>query len=135
MRFQLIVISPILLVPSSAFATIFGSVRGIIHDYPQHRPIQGAHVTLKAQNSSGQRPQHSGTEGEFEFSLVPIGNYTVTVSTKGFQEMQQGVVVQSNTSPVLISSWLCRREGNRLRLGSSSGGTDRHCDADDNGGS
>ena len=100
MRFQLIVISAILLVPSIAFATIFGSVRGVVHD-PQHRPIQGAHVTLKAQHSDWTQSQHSGTEGEFEFSLVPIGNYTVTVSTKGFQEMQQGVVVQSNTSPVL----------------------------------
>jgi len=28
-----------------AHATIFGSVRGVVHD-PQHRPIQGASVTL-----------------------------------------------------------------------------------------
>ena len=84
----------------AAFATIFGSVRGVVHD-PQHRPIQGAHVTLKAQNSDWTQSQDSGDEGEFEFSLVPIGNYTVTVSSKGFQQMQQGVIVQSNTSPVL----------------------------------
>ena len=34
----------------AAFATIFGSVRGVIHD-PQHRPIQGAMVMLKSKSS------------------------------------------------------------------------------------
>jgi hypothetical protein len=99
-RFQLIVISAVLLIPSVAFATIFGSVRGVVHD-PQHRPIQGAHVTLKAENSDWAQSQDSGGEGGFQFSSVPIGSYTVTVSLKGFQQMQQGVIVQSDTSPVL----------------------------------
>ena len=39
-----------------AFATIFGSVRGVVHD-PQHRPIPGAQVTLKAQNSDWTQSQ------------------------------------------------------------------------------
>jgi len=99
-RFQPIVISAVLLIPSVAFATIFGSVRGVVHD-PQHRPIQGAHVTLKAENSEWAQSQDSGGEGGFQFSSVPIGSYTVTVSSKGFQQMQQGVIVQSDTSPVL----------------------------------
>jgi hypothetical protein len=83
-----------------AFATIFGSVRGIVHD-PQHRPIQGAHVTLKAQNSAWTKSLDSDSNGEFDFSSVPIGNYTVTVSSRGFQPTQQSAVVQSDTSPVL----------------------------------
>jgi hypothetical protein len=82
------------------FATIFGSVRGVIHD-PQHRPIQGAQVTLKAKNSDWTRSQNSREGGGYEFTSVPIGNYTVTVSSKGFQETQQDVMVQSDTSPVL----------------------------------
>jgi Carboxypeptidase regulatory-like domain/TonB dependent receptor/TonB-dependent Receptor Plug Domain len=89
-----------ILFASGTFATIFGTVRGIVHD-PQHRPIQGAHVTLKAQNSEWTKSQVSSDSGEFEFSSVPIGNYTVTVSSKGFQQMQQGVIVQSDSSPVL----------------------------------
>jgi outer membrane receptor protein involved in Fe transport len=82
------------------FATIFGSVRGIVHD-PQHRPILGAHVTLKAQNSGWTRSQDSDLNGGFLFTSVPIGNYTVTVTSKGFQQVGQDVIVQSDTSPVL----------------------------------
>jgi len=85
---------------TAAFATIFGSVRGVVHD-PQHRPIQGAHVTLKAQNSEWAKSQDSIDNGEFEFTSVPIGNYTATVTSKGFQEVRQDVIVQSDTSPVL----------------------------------
>jgi len=85
---------------SSVLATIFGSVRGVVHD-PQHRPIPGAHLTLKAQNSEWTQSQDSSDEGEFSFTSVPIGSYTVTVSSSGFQTMQQDVIVQSDSSPVL----------------------------------
>jgi len=83
-----------------ASATIFGRVQGIVHD-PQHRPIQGAHVALKAQDSDWKQEQDSKDSGEFEFNAVPVGNYTVTVTQQGFQTMMQAVVVQSDTSPVM----------------------------------
>jgi hypothetical protein len=89
-----------LLTSVTAFATIFGSVRGVVHD-PQHRPIQGAHITLKAQSSDWTQAQDSNDQGIFAFSSVPIGNYTVTVESQGFQRTQQGVTVQSDTSPAL----------------------------------
>ena len=71
-------IAVFLLLDAMAFATIFGTVRGIVHD-PQHRPIQGAHITLKAQNSDFTQSEDSNSNGEFDFSSVPIGVYTVTV--------------------------------------------------------
>ncbi len=83
-----------------AFGSIFGSVRGIVHD-PQHRPIQGAQITLKAKNSDWTRSSDSNDNGEFDFASVPLGNYSVTVSSKGFRKVQQEVIVQSDTSPVL----------------------------------
>ncbi|MGB7744937.1 MAG: carboxypeptidase regulatory-like domain-containing protein, partial [Terracidiphilus sp.] len=83
-----------------AFATIFGTVRGVVHD-PQHRPILGAHLTLKAQNSDFTQSQDSDQNGEFAFPSVPIGTYTVTVESKGFQQVSQAVIVESDTSPVL----------------------------------
>ena len=85
---------------TAAFATIFGSARGIVHDL-QHRPIQGAHVTLKAQNSDWTQSQDSNDKGEFEFTSVPIGSYTATVTSPGFQATQQNLIVLSDTHPVL----------------------------------
>ena len=56
---------------------------------------------LKAQNSDRTQPQDSRDSGGFDFTSVPLGNYTVTVSSKGFREMHQDVIVQSDTNPVL----------------------------------
>jgi hypothetical protein len=100
MRQFLSFLAVVFFLESAAFATIFGSVRGIVHD-PQHRPIQGAHLTLKAQNSDLTQSQDTDSNGEFLFTSVPIGNYTVTVASNGFQQTSQAVIVQSDTSPVL----------------------------------
>jgi len=88
------------LLDSAAFATIFGSVRGVVHD-PQHRPIQGAHLTLKSQTSALTQSLDSNDHGEFIFPSVPVGTYTVTVASKGFEQASQAVLVESDTSPVL----------------------------------
>ena len=90
----------LLLPVSLAWASIFGTVQGIVHD-AQHRPIQGARLTLKAQNSDFTESLQTNANGEFVFTSVPIGNYTVTVSANGFQEVSQSVIVQSDTSPIL----------------------------------
>lgn len=90
----------VLLASPAAYATIFGSVKGVVHD-PQHLPMRGASVTLKAVDSEWMQTQMSNDEGAFEFDTVPIGNYTVTVTLQGFQEQQLSVVVQSGTSPEL----------------------------------
>ena len=90
----------LLLPVSLAWASIFGTVQGIVHD-PAHRPIQGAHLTLKAQNSDFTQSLESNANGEFLFTSVPIGNYTVTVSSNGFQQVSENVIVHSDTSPIL----------------------------------
>lgn len=46
-----------------SFATIFGTVRGIVHD-PQHRPIQGAEVTLRARTSDWTRSIQTNADGD-----------------------------------------------------------------------
>lgn len=83
-----------------ALAEIFGTVQGIVHD-PQHRPIPDADVELKAQHSDWVRRQKSNENGEFEFSAVPLGEYTVTVAVAGFQATAQNLEVTSGSSPVL----------------------------------
>jgi outer membrane receptor protein involved in Fe transport len=83
-----------------ARAEIFGNVHGIVHD-PQHRPVQDAAVDLKAQHSEWVQRQKTNGEGEFDFSAVPLGEYTVTVTLANFQQAQVNVIVASGSSPVL----------------------------------
>ena len=90
----------VLLAAPAARATIFGTVKGIVHD-PQHLPVKNATVTLKAAGSEWMQTQMSNDQGAFEFDTVPIGNYTVTVTLQGFQQQQLSVVVQSGTTPEL----------------------------------
>ena len=83
-----------LLLAIPASATIFGSVRGLIHD-PQHRPVQGAQVTLRAQNSGWSQTATSNDAGEFHFDAVPLGEYQVTVDMSGFTPQQQKLILTS----------------------------------------
>jgi outer membrane receptor protein involved in Fe transport len=84
----------IVLLASSCFATIFGSVQGLIHD-PQHRPVQGAAVMLKATNSNWTKSIISDDEGEFHFDAVPLGEYQVVVDVPGFEVQAQKLVLGS----------------------------------------
>jgi TonB dependent receptor/Carboxypeptidase regulatory-like domain/TonB-dependent Receptor Plug Domain len=88
------------LMSSMALATIFGSVRGIIHD-PQHRPIQGAMVTLKSKSSEWRKSASTDANGEFAFNGVPLGDYSISVASPGFVQAVQNVVVNSGTEPVI----------------------------------
>jgi outer membrane receptor for ferrienterochelin and colicin len=82
-----------------ANATIFGSVRGIVHD-PQHRPIAGADVKLKAVASYWTQAAQSDQNGEFSFSAVPVGDYVLTVRKNDFESVEQKVTVLSDSSPI-----------------------------------
>ncbi len=77
-----------------AAATIFGSVHGLIHD-PQHRPVSGATVRLRAVNSDFEKAAASDNEGQFAFEAVPIGNYTAVVELSGFRREEQRITLGS----------------------------------------
>jgi len=93
-------LSLLLLFSAFAYATIFGSIRGIIHD-PQHRPVQGAMVMLRAKDSDWAKTVNSDPNGEFSLIGVPLGEYTVSVASPGFAQTAQPVLVESGTEPVL----------------------------------
>jgi len=96
---RILVLLALLVASSSAGATIFGSVRGIIHD-PQHRPIQGAMVMLRAKTSDWAQTTNSDANGEFQFQAVPIGEYSVSVASPGFAQTVEDIVVVADTVPV-----------------------------------
>ena len=84
----------------AANATIFGSVRGIVHD-PQHRPLQGAMVMLRSNSSDWAKTTNTNSNGEFEFNAVPLGEYTAVVVAPGFAQQSEAVTVRADTEPVL----------------------------------
>lgn len=88
-----------LLLAAFASATIFGSVRGIVHD-PQHRPLQGAMIMLRAKSADWSKTTYTDGNGEFQFNAVPFGEYTLAVATPGFVQTEQHVVVNSGSEPV-----------------------------------
>ena len=83
-----------------ARATIFGSVRGVVHD-PQHRPIAGAVVTLQSAASAFSLKTKTDQNGEFTFNPVPLGDYVLTAGHAGFEDARQTVTVVSESSAVL----------------------------------
>jgi outer membrane cobalamin receptor len=89
-------ISLISVVAAPAFATIFATVKGLVHD-PQHRPVPGAVVTLTARQADWTQTATTDAGGAFQFAAVPVGDYTVTVVLQGFAPARQAVTVTSGT--------------------------------------
>src|SRR5690242_1185985 len=100
MRGVLKLLAALLILSVPALGTIFGTVRGIVHD-PQHRPVADATVTLKAKTSDYTQTVRTDAEGQFHFDAVPVGEYSVTVSQAGFATQEQGVTVLSGAAPIL----------------------------------
>ena len=91
-RVALLAILPLL--ASTAGASIFGSISGLIHD-PQHRPVQGAQVTLRSTTSDWNKSAVSDNAGEFRFDSVPLGDYRIAVELAGFATQAQKLTVTS----------------------------------------
>jgi hypothetical protein len=83
-----------------ALATVFANVHGVVHD-PQHRPLAGATVTLKAEDSSFTLTARTNSEGEFDLQQAPIGVFTLTIEAKGFVTTEQHLIVASGTNPIV----------------------------------
>ncbi|MFI5094543.1 MAG: TonB-dependent receptor domain-containing protein [Candidatus Acidiferrales bacterium] len=100
MREILYAFAAILVLAAAAFATVFGTVRGIVHD-PQHRPVPGSEVVLKDQSSDYTQKTQSDGNGEFHFDAVPLGIYRITVTHASFGSEEQIVTVLSGAAPIL----------------------------------
>jgi hypothetical protein len=88
------------LLASAAWATVFATLQGVVHD-PEHRPIAGAALTLQAANSDFTLHAVTDAQGEFSLRQVPIGVYRMNVTAAGFADFSQPIAVASGTNPVL----------------------------------
>ncbi len=99
-RLKLLTFAALLLITPAAFANDYGAVRGVVHD-PQHRPIQDAMVMLRAKSSEWAKSATTDASGEFQLNAVPLGEYSVSVASKGFAQTSQDVIVISGSVPVV----------------------------------
>jgi hypothetical protein len=97
---KILTILALLLTSIPAFASVYGAIRGVVHD-PQHRPVQGAMVMLKAKSSAWAKTAITDATGEFQINAAPLGDYTVSVVSQGFAQTAQDVTIISGTVPVV----------------------------------
>jgi hypothetical protein len=90
----------ILIASVPALADVFATVHGVVHD-PQHRPVAGAEVLLKAAESDFTLKGTTNSVGEFELRPAPIGIYQLTVSAAGFAISGEALTIASGTNPML----------------------------------
>src|ERR1700686_35803 len=90
----------LVVVVSISNATIFGTVRGVVHD-SQHRPIPDVQITLKAKDSAFTLETQTDVNGDFHFDAVPVAEYVISASKADFASSEQEMTVLSGTAPVL----------------------------------
>ncbi len=97
---RILAVSLVVCLAAPAWATIFATIRGVVHD-PQHRPIAGAVVVIRAARSQWTERTASNANGEFTFRPVTLGDYMLTASAPGFRTVQETIAVSSSgLSPV-----------------------------------
>src|SRR5258707_1568409 len=93
-------IAVVVLFSLNTYASIFGTVKTIVHD-PQHRPVASATVKLKSATSDWSQTGQTDQDGELTFTTVPVGDYVLTITQSGFALTEQKVTVVSGSTPVV----------------------------------
>ena len=66
--------------------TSSADLRGVVTD-PSGGVIPGATVTVRDEGNNFGRVATTNSEGYYQFSLLPPGNYTMTVTAPGFAKI------------------------------------------------
>jgi hypothetical protein len=82
---------------SIAQASVFGQLHAVVHD-PQHRPIAGAKITLRAAHSFLTFNAISNQDGAFDISSIPLGDYTLTIAAPTFASLQQTLTLSADST-------------------------------------
>lgn len=93
-------IAAVLWLCAMVLASDVGSVRGVVHDV-QHHPVENAMVMLRSRNSDLAVSTTTDATGQFEFSGVTLGLYSVTVVAPNFEQAAQNLRIVSGSQPVL----------------------------------
>ncbi|MBP1609078.1 MAG: hypothetical protein H6Q04_1313, partial [Acidobacteria bacterium] len=91
------------LLPTASGQSMTGQVSGTVQD-PQSAVIPGATVTLTSELTGQERQMASGSQGEFLFTQLVAGAYTVRVSASGFKVFEQKGIKLSANEKMVVSS-------------------------------
>jgi len=83
----------LLFMPSAIFAQGKGSISGTVLD-ETGQALSGANVSLKGMNKNASADMN----GEYRFSNLPAGNYTVQVSSIGYKKTERKIVLKDGES-------------------------------------
>src|SRR5258708_6031719 len=86
-----------LLLASSAYAAeVTASLLGTVRD-ASGAVVTGANISLTNTQTNVAKKTESGTDGEYSFTLIPVGQYRLTVERTGFRKyVQEGIILQVN---------------------------------------
>src|SRR5215469_18953120 len=87
------------LIAVPCFASIFGTLRGIVHDV-QHHPIADATIVVQAKASDWRREATSDDQGRFQIDAVPAGEYTVRITRTGFRVSVKELTIVADAAPL-----------------------------------
>ncbi len=80
-----------------------GKIVGSVFD-PTGAPIPGASVAATNEGTGESRQVISDENGDFTIPILPVGNYTVSITAKGFSVFQQkGIVLQVDQNISVIA--------------------------------
>ena len=89
--------SVLLLLPSIVHATIFGSIRGTVHD-PTGAAAAEVRVTLRAEGSTRTQFTTTDANGVFQFAAIPIGEYRLVAVGRQLASAEVPVSITSGTA-------------------------------------
>jgi hypothetical protein len=94
-----VIFAAILLCAVPAFSqTTYGSVRGLVKD-PQGAVLVGAAVTLRNEGTNVERKTVTTDSGEYNFTAVDPGTYSVVVTMTSFKTTQnKGIIVETGSA-------------------------------------
>ena len=85
--------------------SIYGSIRGLVTD-PSSAIVANAKVNLINEGTSIERNATTNTSGEYVFSQVTPGTYTVEVETMGFKKVQRKGVILETQNQITVDMQL-----------------------------
>src|ERR1700687_790105 len=86
---------------SASAQSIYGGIRGLVTD-PSSASVAGAKVNLINEGTSSERSEVSNSLGEYVFSQVVPGTYTIAVEAPGFKKVSRKNIVLETQGQLTI---------------------------------